>query len=149
MNTLSEYTYFIYQKTLLHTRFYLFLKSVERPHCILKSVKSDDATLLSRVLKRNIGEKWEKYIIKKNRRRSYSSETASKNTACFFFLFEIYDFYHINKDIIELPLQAVCLRVGQRSVFSLGVTDIRPLYAVSSFIYLIFLLILSPYKNVF
>ena len=148
MNTLSEYTYFIYQKTLLHTRFCLFLKSVERLHCILKSVKSDDATLLSRVLKRNVGQKWEKYIIKKSR-RSYSSETASKKNCMFFFLFEIYDFYHINKDIIELPLQPVCLRVGQRSVFSLGVTDIWPLYAVSRFIYLIFLLILSPFKNVF
>ena len=69
-------------------------------------------------------EKWVKYIVNKNiensRRSSYhlqlidksnSSAVASQAFYATFFLFESYGFYHINKGIFELPLQAVHLRL--------------------------------------
>ena len=76
----------------------------------------------SRTLKRNIGEKWVKYIINKNikssRRSSYHLQRSltqwqqpCKHFVLHFFLYEIYAFYHIDKDVFELPLQAARLRV--------------------------------------
>ena len=66
----------------------------------------------SRVLKRNIGEKWIKYLIEKNiensRRSCYLLQQSlthrqepHKHFELHFFIYEIYAFYHINKRIIS------------------------------------------------
>ena len=82
----------------------------------------------SRLLKRNIGEKWVKYIINKNignsRRSSYylqqsltRGQQPPKHFELYFFLYEIYGFYHINKDIFELPLLTIRLRLESKKCF--------------------------------
>ena len=80
----------------------------------------------SRVLKRNIGVKWVKYIINKNkensRRSCYHLQRSlthgnSLPSILNSIFCEIYGFYHINKNIFELPLEAVCLRLESKKCF--------------------------------
>lgn len=88
----------------------------------------------SRVLKVNTEEKWVKYIISKNIEKSRSSyhlqwgltyHLQRSSLACnslpslFHYMFFLWDIwlYHINKDIFEVPLQAVCFRIKSNNCF--------------------------------
>ena len=103
----------------------------------------------SKVLKRNIGEKWVKYIINKNienNRRSFyhlqrsliHRQQPPKHFVQYFFPYEICGFYHINIDIFELPLQAARLCLEPKMSFFSWVTLALFIYVVSSFLLLNF-----------
>ena len=92
---------------------------------MLRGLRTMTQLFYLRVLKRNIGEKWVKYIINRNiensRRSSYHLQRSlthqqhpPKHFELHFFLYEIYGFYHMTKDIFELLLKAVCYRLDSK-----------------------------------
>ena len=119
----------------------------------------------SRVLKRNIGEKWVKYIFNKNiensKRSSYHLQRSlthrqhpSKHFELHFSLYEIYSSYHINKDIFEVPLQAVRFCLESKKCFFFLELLLFFFYTLSQvffylFFFLIYKIILSSYRNDF
>ena len=94
-------------------------------------------------MKRNVREKWVKYIINKNIKKSRQSSyhlqrglpQGPKHFVLYLFLYEIYGFYHTTKDIFELSLQAGLTRLKSRNFFFLFLKLLlyRYVHVVSSF----------------
>ena len=118
----------------------------------VKRAKSDDSTLLFQGIEKEHGEKWVKYVINKNienrRKKVLPSSTksnlsATASQAFWTTVFSLCDLWllSIKNEIFQLPLQAVCLRLFQRSVSFLELL-IFPFYTLSQvFCFVIFVLI--------
>ena len=132
---------------------------------MLRALRAVTQLCYSRVLKRNIGEKWVKYIINKSIENGSVVLTIFNEVKLIgnsipnilnyiSFLFKVYGFYHIKKKIFELSMQAVRLRLEPKKCFFLWSYS----YFVSTrclkfssiyFFLLIYKTNLSLYRNVF
>ena len=116
---------------------------------MLRALRAVTQLCYSRVLKRNIGEKWVKYIINKSIENGSVVLTIFNEVKLIgnsipnilnyiFFLFKVYGFYHIKKKIFELSMQAVRLRLEPKKCSFYGAILILFLHVASSFLLFIF-----------